>query len=292
MKRFTIVATAAFGLSYLALASAAANPINVVAAENFYGDVVTQIGGKNVSVTSILTNPDQDPHLFEVNPSTARDLVDAKIVIVNGADYDPWMEKLLGSTKVSNRKVIIVAHLVHKKAGDNPHLWYDPATMPALAKSLTLELSATDPAHKSDYEKGLLAFIDSLKPLEAKIAEMKRKYAGLPVAASEPVFGYMAQALGLDMHNEKFQLAVMNSTEPSVSDITTFENDLKGKKVKAMFYNSQANEPTVQRLVRMAEESKVPVIGVTETAPTDTTYQAWMLSQLDVLDKALSGASM
>jgi zinc/manganese transport system substrate-binding protein len=291
MKPFTIVVTA-LGLSYLALAPAAAEPINIVAAENFYGDVATQIGGNNVSVTSILTNPDQDPHLFEASPSTARELVGAKIVIVNGADYDPWMEKLLGANKVSGRKEIIVAHLVHKKAGDNPHLWYNPATMPALAKTLAADLAAVDPAHKADYEKGSLSFIDSLKPLEAKVAEMKKKYAGLPVTASEPVFGYMAQALGLKMHNEKFQLAVMNNTEPSVSDIVAFENDLKGKKVKVMLYNSQASEPTVQRLVKMAEDTKVPVVGITETAPPDTTYQAWMLSQLDALDKALSGASM
>jgi zinc/manganese transport system substrate-binding protein len=291
MKPFTIVATA-LGFSYLALAPAAAEPINVVAAENFYGDVATQIGGNNVSVTSILTNPDQDPHLFEASPSTAKELVGAKIVIVNGADYDPWMEKLLGANKVSGRKEIIVAHLVHKKAGDNPHLWYNPATMPALAKTLAADLAAVDPAHKADYEKGSLSFIDSLKPLEAKVAEMKKKYAGLPVTASEPVFGYMAQALGLKMHNEKFQLAVMNNTEPSVSDIVAFENDLKGKKVKVMLYNSQASEPTVQRLVKMAEDTKVPVVGITETAPPDTTYQAWMLSQLDALDKALSGASM
>jgi zinc/manganese transport system substrate-binding protein len=291
MKPFTIVATA-LGLSYLALAPAAAEPINVVAAENFYGDVATQIGGNNVSVTSILSNPDQDPHLFEASPSTAKELVGAKIVIVNGADYDPWMEKLLGANKVSGRKEIIVAHLVHKKAGDNPHLWYHLATMPSLAKTLAADLAAADPAHKADYEKGSLTFIDSLKPLEAKVAEMKKKYAGLPVTASEPVFGYMAQALGLKMHNEKFQLAVMNNTEPSVSDIVAFENDLKGRKVKVMMYNSQASEPTVQRLVKMAEDSKVPVVGITETAPPETTYQAWMLSQLDALDKALSGASM
>ncbi len=291
MKPFTLVATA-FGLSCLALATAAAEPINVVAAENFYGDVATQIGGNNVSVTSILTNPDQDPHLFEASPSTAKDLVGAKIVITNGADYDPWMEKLLSANKVSGRKEIIVANLVHKKAGDNPHLWYDPATMPSLAKTLAANLAAADPAHKADYEKGSLTFINSLKPLEVKVAEMKKKYAGLPVTASEPVFGYMAQALGLKMHNEKFQLAVMNNTEPSVSDIAAFENDLKGRKVKVMLYNSQASEPTVQRLVKMAEDSKVPVVGVTETAPPDTTYQAWMLSQLDALDKALSGESM
>jgi len=268
---------------------AAADPIKVVASENFYGDLAQQIGGANVEVTSILTNPDQDPHLFEASASTARNLASAKVVIVNGADYDPWMEKLLSANKAPGRKEIVVAKLVHIKSGDNPHLWYDPATIQAFAKVFAAELSSVDPAHKADYEKGAGRLAEALKPLEAKLAEMKEKYAGQPVTASEPVFGYMAQAIGLKMRNERFQLAVMNDTEPSASDIAAFENDLKNHKVKVMLYNSQASDPAVQRLVGIARQYNVPVVGVTETKPARENYQEWMLDQLNALDRALAG---
>jgi zinc/manganese transport system substrate-binding protein len=282
-----LVTTLLLGCSMIASAEAA--PLSIVAAENFYGDVAQQVGGADVAVTSILSSPDQDPHLFEASPSTAKELVGAKIVISSGADYDPWMEKLLSAAKASGRTEIVVADLVGKKSGDNPHLWYDPTTMKALAKRLTANLAAADPSRKADYQKRDEAFVTSLKPLEAKIAEMKKKYAGASVTASEPVFGYMAEALGLKMHNEKFQLAVMNNTEPSVSDVAAFENDLKRHKVKVMLFNAQASEPAVQRLVKLAEDEKIPVVGITETEPAGKTYQEWMLSQLDALEKALAG---
>ena len=264
--------------------------VNVVAAENFYGDLAHQIGGVQVKVTSILSNPDQDPHLFEADPSTARALKTAKIVIANGVDYDPWMEKLLKADVSPGRVEIVVADVVGKKAGDNPHLWYDPATMAVLADRLAESLSSVDAAQKAGYDKGAKTFEASLKPLEDKIAAMKAKYKGVAVTASEPVFGYMADALGLDMHNKTFQLAVMNNTEPSASDVAAFEDDLKGHKVKVMLYNSQADDAAVKRLVQLAKDSKVPVVGVSETEPAGKTYQAWMLGQLDALDHALSGS--
>jgi zinc/manganese transport system substrate-binding protein len=285
------LAAAAFAAFALAAAPALADPVKVVAAENFYGDVATQIGGENVAVTSILTNPDQDPHLFEASADTAKALTDAKVVIVNGVDYDPWMEKLLSAHKATGRKEIVVGQLVGHKAGDNPHLWYDPAYVMAAAKALVADLDAVDPAHKADYDKGEAAFVDSLKPLDAKIADMHKKYAGLPVIASEPVFGYQAGLIGLKVHDEKFALAVMNNAEPTASEVAAFENDLKGHKVKAMLYNAQASEPSVARLVQMAKDNAIPVVGVSETEPTDSNYQKWMLGQLDALDAALSGAA-
>jgi zinc/manganese transport system substrate-binding protein len=283
---------AAFALLFVCpAATALAQPVKVVAAENFYGDVVRQIAGANVAVTSIMSNPDQDPHLFEASPSTARDLAAAKLVIANGADYDPWIDKLLSANKAPGRKEIVVADLVGKKSGDNPHLWYDPATMPALAKRLASDLATADPAHKEQYAKGATAFVASLAPLETKVAEMKKKYAGQPINASEPVFGYMAAAIGLKVGDETFQLAVMNNTEPSASDVATFEDELRNHKVKVMLHNSQASDPAVERLVKIAEEAKVPVVGVSETEPEGKTYQEWMLQQLDALDKALAGAN-
>jgi zinc/manganese transport system substrate-binding protein len=242
-------------------------------------------------VTSILTNPDQDPHLFEASAETAKALADAKVVIANGVDYDPWMEKLLKANKASGRKEIVVGRLVGHKAGDNPHLWYDPAYVKAAAHALVADLDAIDPAHKADYDKGEAQFLDSLKSLDAKIADMRKKYAGLPVTASEPVFGYQAALIGLKVHNEKFALAVMNNAEPTASEVAGFENDLNGHKVKAMLYNAQASEPAVQRLVQMAKDNQIPVVGVSETEPPDSTYQTWMLGQLDALDAALGGGA-
>ena len=263
----------------------------MVAAENFYGDIARQIGGDRVAVVSIMNNPDQDPHLFETTPGIVQQIAGAQIAILNGADYDPWMEKLLSIAPQPNRKVIVAADLVHKKAGDNPHLWYDPATMPAVAKAIAAALSAADAAHRSDYDARLAAFLASLKPLNDKIAAIRAKYAGAPVTASEPVFGYMAGALGLHMRNERFQLAIMNDTEPSARDVAAFEQDLKDHKVRVMFYNKQASSKVVQHLVALARAGKIPVVGVTETAPPEMTYQDWMLGELTDTEKALAGPS-
>ncbi len=275
----------------LAAPALASDPVKVVAAENFYGDVAKQIGGAHVDVVSILSNPDQDPHLFEASAQTARAVAEAKLVIANGVDYDPWMQKLLDAHKTSGRVEIVVGALAERKAGDNPHLWYRPDYMKLAAEAIAARLEALDPADKGDYEKGAEAFTNSLLPLEAKIAAMRAKYAGWPITASEPVFGYQAEAIGLDVRNAKFALAVMNGAEPAASEVANFENDLKSRKVKAMIYNAQASEPAVRRLLQMARDNSVPVVGVSETEPPVTTYQNWMLSQLEALDAALAGGA-
>src|SRR5689334_10250402 len=201
------------------LPARAAAPVTIVAAENFYGDIAQAIGGSEVNVKSILNNPDEDPHLFEASPSVARDLAGARIVIVNGADYDPWVGKMLAANRGADRVVITVADLVQRKAGDNPHLWYDPATMPTVARTLAAKLGEIDPVHKADYDARLATVETSLKAIAVKAAAIKSKFAGAPVTATEPVFGYMAAALGLSMRNERFQLSVMNDTEPSARDV-------------------------------------------------------------------------
>jgi zinc/manganese transport system substrate-binding protein len=262
--------------------------ISIVAAENFYGDVAQQVAGSNATVASILRNPDQDPHLFEASPSVARLLSAATIVVYNGADYDPWMAKLLAASRSPNRGTVIVADLVHRKAGDNPHIWYDPPTMPAYAKALAALLAERDPGHKQDYQQRLDAFLASLQPMEAKIADLHSRFGGTAVTATEPVFGYMATALGLTMRNERFQLAVMNDTEPRVSDVAAFENDLRKHQVRLLFYNSQASSAAAQRLMKIAQQSKIPIVGVTETQPQGKTYQDWMAGELDAVAQALA----
>ncbi len=268
---------------------AAENQIAVVAAENFYGDMARQIGGDRVSVASIMNNPDQDPHLFETTPGIVRQIAAAQIVILNGANYDSWMDKLLAAGPRRDRAVINASRLVNYKSGDNPHLWYDPTTMPAVATAIADALAKVDSAHAADYSARLKVTLTALNQITQKVAQLKAKHGGAPITATEPVFGPMARALGLTMRNERFQLAMMNDTEPSARDIAAFENDLKERKVRLLIYNSQVSDRLTERLRDIAKRAKVPVIGVTETMPANVKFQDWLLGELDVLDKALSG---
>jgi zinc/manganese transport system substrate-binding protein len=263
----------------------------VVAAENFYGDIARQIGGERVAVVSIMNKPDQDPHLFETTPAVVRQLASAQIVILNGANYDPWMDKLLAAAPRTGRLVVSAAQLTGRKAGDNPHLWYDPVTMPAVAIAVAEALTKVDNAHASDYAARLKATLASLDRIAQRVAQLKSKHGGAAVTATEPVFGLMTQALGLTMRNERFQLAMMNDTEPSARDVAAFERDLKERKVKALIYNSQVSEKLTERLRDVAGKSRVPVVGITETMPPNVSFQDWVLGELDALDKALSGPS-
>ena len=276
-------------LAFASEAGAADGKLTVVAAENFYGDIARQIGGDKVDVVSILNNPEQDPHLFETTPGIVRQIADAQIVIFNGANYDAWMEKLLAAAPRPNRIVINAAQLTGAKPGDNPHLWYAPATMPAVAKAVTEAFGKTDAANANDYALRLVATLASFERINLRVALMKSKHAGQPVTATEPVFGPMADALGLTVRNQRFALSMMNDTEPSARDVAAFENDLKGKKVKLLLYNKQVSEKLTLRLLDIAKKAKVPVVGVTETLPANMSFQDWMLGQLDAVDKALTG---
>ncbi|WP_192248840.1 metal ABC transporter solute-binding protein, Zn/Mn family [Mesorhizobium caraganae] len=269
-------------------AARAEDKLTIVAAENFYGDLARQIGGSNVTVTSILASPDDDPHLFETSPSTARIIADAKIIIYNGADYDPWMDKLLSASTSKDRTTIVAADLIGKKSGDNPHLWYDPATLPAIAKALSADLAKRDPTNAVHYEANLKAFQTSLQAIDKEIADVKKTYAGTEVTATEPVFGYMAEALGLKMLNYDFQVALMNDAEPSATQVAAFENSLKDGSAKILFYNSQVTDEATTRLLDIAKQNKVTVIGVTETEPAGQTIQTWFGGQIDAVQEALA----
>ena len=273
----------------LAISGARAEPIKIVAAERVYGGIAEQIGGTNVAVISILIHPNQDPHEFEANAATARAIADARLVIYNGAGYDPWAMKLLSASKSPSREVIEVAGLVHKKAGANPHVWYETAAISALAETLAAKLKQLDPAHAFDYAGRLAAFESSMGPLRQRIATLRAKYAGTPVTATEPVFDYMADALGLTMRNGRFQLAVMNGTEPSAAAIAAFETDLRTRAVKVLLYNTQTGQALAEHMRTLASQAGVPVVAITETAPAGKSYQEWMASQLDALDRALGG---
>lgn len=272
----------------LAAAAAHAQPVAIVAVESVYGDIARHVGGSNVSVTSILGSADQDPHEFEAAVGTARALAGARLVIYNGAGYDLWVPRLLSGTRSTSRDVIEVAALVGKRDGDNPHLWYDIAAISRLATTLAAELARIDPAHRQAYAAGLADFDAAMAPLREKIATLRAIHAGTPVTATEPVFEYMADALGLSMRNARFQLAVMNGTEPGARTIAAFESDLRGGAVKALLYNTQTGQALAERMRHIAERAGVPVVSITETQPPDKTYPQWMISQLDALERALA----
>ena len=184
--------------------------------------------------------------------------------------------------------MIVAAGLVGAKPGDNPHLWYDPKTLPAVAKGLAAALTARDPADAAAFKANLARFEASFQPILAQVAAIKARHAGLAVTATEPVFGPMAQALGFTVLNNEFQVAVMNDAEPSPSQVAAFEDSLRSGKVKILFYNKQVTDKTTGRMLAIAEAAHVAVVGVTETEPKDTDVQAWFAGQLrqvaDVLD--------
>jgi zinc/manganese transport system substrate-binding protein len=286
---FALALLLALPVAQTAPSCAAENQISVVAAENFYGDIARQIGGDRVSVVSIMNNPDQDPHLFETTPGIVRQIAAAQIVILNGANYDSWMDKLLAAGPRRDRIVVNAAQLIKYKVGDNPHLWYDPVTMPAVAVAIADALVKADSAQAAEYGARLKTTVAALDQITQRVAQLKAKHGGTPVTATEPVFGLMARALGLTMRNERFQLAMMNDTEPSARDIAAFESDLKERKVRLLIYNSQVSEKLTERLRDIAKRAKVPVLGVTETMPAKVNFQEWLLGELNNLDKALSG---
>lgn len=273
----------------LAASPADAAPPRIVAAEQVYGDVAAQIAGPGAVVHSILTNPDQDPHLFEASPGVARALAGARIVILNGLDYDPWMKGLLAANPVPGRVVLDAGALAGQKTGANPHVWYLPATMPALSHALEDALAAADPAGAAGYRARAAAFRASLAPIAARIAALHARFAGAPVTATEPVFGDLLDAVGLADRNRDFQIAVMNDTEPGASAIARFEADLRDHRVRLLVYNSQASDPIAAHMQSLAKAAHIPVLGVTETEPPGQSYQRWVLGELDALGHMLGG---
>ena len=265
----------------------AAEPIAIVAAENFYGEAAAAIGGDRVTVDSVIVQQGTDPHDYEPTPSVATSVADAGIVILSGADYDPWMERLIAASANDKRKVVDVAALVSHAPGDNPHVWYDPKAMPALANTLTDTLVAADPEGKAGYEQRRDAFLVTIASIKERVDALRARFAGTPVTATEPVFGYMAEALGLKMQNEAFQTAIMNETEPSAAALASMEADIRGGRVKVIFYNSQVEDPLTQHLSEVAKSVGVPIVGITETQPEGKTFAAWMLDELDATAKAL-----
>ncbi len=263
--------------------------VNIVAAENFWGDIADQLGGDHVHVTSIITDPSADPHLYESNAQNASAVSSADIVIVNGLGYDDFMGKLLSASTNDKRQVLTAAQILSVPEGANPHLWYDLPRIHEVASKITDSLIAKDPAHRSDYQRNLATFDQSLQPLLQTIDQIKQHYAGAPVAYTEPVPGYLLSVAGLTVRTpEGFAKSIEDGDEPSPADTDAMDALITDRQVKVLLYNAQATSPVTEHVKDLAKQAGIPVIGVTETLPTGTkNYQSWQQDQLNQLLKAL-----
>jgi zinc/manganese transport system substrate-binding protein len=265
--------------------------INAIGAENEYANVLSQIGGKYVHVSSILNNPNTDPHTFEASPSVASEVSAATLIVQNGVGYDTFMDKIEAASPNSKRKVIVVQNLLGLPTDTpNPHLWYSPKTMPAAAKAMADGLSALQPAHKAYFQANLAKFDASLQPWFAAIDQFKSKYAGTPVAVTEPVADYMLQAIGMNILTPfVFQADIMNGVDPSPQDISLEEGYFTRHQVKVFCYNQQVVDSLTSSIRLLALKSGVPVVGVYETMPVPGyDYQTWMLAELHAIEKAIT----
>jgi zinc/manganese transport system substrate-binding protein len=268
-----------------------AAPIKGIGAENFYADLLGQVGGTRVDSSSLLNDPNADPHAFESSPADAAKVADAQLVIENGLGYDSFMDKLLAASPSSGRIVINVQQLLALPDGANAHIWYDPATMPRVASAAATALAALDPANASYFSARAALYVASLQPLMAKIGAMKTRFDGTPIAFTEPVAGYLAEAIGLKVLTpEGFQKSIEDGTDPAPVDVAAETDLLTGRKVRVLVFNSQVTTPITDQMRDLAVANRIPVVGVAETIPaTYGDFQDWQLGQLLQLEQALAG---
>jgi zinc/manganese transport system substrate-binding protein len=267
----------------------------VVAAENFWGSIAAQIGGTHVQVLSIVSDPNADPHEYESNAANARAVATANYIIENGAGYDSWMDKLAGAGAgpsaglATGRKVLNVADLLGKKNGDNPHFWYRPDYVNAVAAQIEQDLASLDPANASAYEANYTALQTSLAEYQNRITTIKQQFSGTKVAATEDVFTYLANAAGLDLVSPTaFTQAVGEGNDPPASSVVTFEDQLKAGGIAVLVYNEQTVTPLTDNMKRLAAEQHIPIVGITETIqPSNDSFEDWMNTQLISLQNAL-----
>ena len=265
--------------------------ISAIGAENEYANVLSQIGGKYVVVSSILNNPSTDPHTYEASTSVAEAVSKAALIVQNGVGYDSFMNKIEAASANAQRKVIVVQDVLGlPSTTPNPHLWYDPKTMPAVAHVIEKDLSRIQPNHASYFEANLRTFVTSLRPWLHAIATFKAKYGGTAVAVTEPVADYLLKAMGAKILTPfVFQADIMNGVDPSPEDITLEEDLFTKHKVKVFCYNQQVVSSLTLSIRHTAQSARVPVVGVYETMPTPGyDYQTWMLAEVNAIQAAVA----
>ena len=260
-------------------------------AENEYADVIQQVGGKYVQVSAIMSNPNTDPHTFEASASVGRLVNAAQLVVQNGLGYDTFMNAIENAVPDSSRQVIVVQKLLGlPDSTPNPHLWYQPGTMPAVANAIAADLAALQPAHAAYFKANAAAFTGSLAAWDDAIAGFKKKYPGTPVATTEPVADYLLQAVGADnLTPWAFQADIMNGTDPSAQDVATERSLFTQHKVTVLLYNQQVTDSLTESFISLARTNGIPVVGVYETMPEPGYhYQSWMLAEVQDLQKAVA----
>jgi zinc/manganese transport system substrate-binding protein len=268
--------------------------LSVVAGQNFWGSIASQLGGSRVSVTSVVTNPNADPHDYETSTKDARAFATADYVILNGAGYDDWGSKLLSANPAQNRKVFVVADLLHKKAGDNPHFWYNPDWVEHVADRITADYKAIDSADASYFDHQRAAFRTALQPYHDRIAKIKASFSGTPVGSTESIFAYLSDALGLNLISPPgFMKAVAEGNDPPAQTLAEFQDLISGKKIRLLVYNVQTSTSITENLKLMAAQNSIAVVGVSETLqPVDATFQEWQDAQLVALQNALNAQAL
>ena len=268
--------------------------LQVVAGQNFWGSIAAQLGGTHVSVTSVVTNPNADPHEYESSPGDARAFATANYVILNGAGYDPWGSKLLAANPNQARKIFTVADLLHKKAGDNPHFWYNPDWVEQVADRITADYKSIDPANAAYFDQQSAAFRTAVQPYHDRVAKIRASFTGLPVGATENIFVYLAQALGLHLISPpEFMQAVAEGNDPPAQTVAEFNNQVSTKQIKVLVYNVQTSTSITEQLKRLAAAKGIPVVGISETLqPAGATFQEWQDAQLITLQNALNAAAL
>jgi zinc/manganese transport system substrate-binding protein len=264
--------------------------LDVVASTNVYGDIAAQIGGGHVRVTSILTDPTADPHLFEPDTRTGLAVSHARLVVENGAGYDTFMRDLERAAPNGRRVVVSVADALGVHGHDaNPHVWYDLPRLPRIAAAIAGGLRRADPVHDRAYRDGLARFTRSLRPLDREAARVAAADAGRPVAATEPLAGYLLAALRLrDLAPSSFARAIENGSEPSASAVSTLRSLIAARRVDLLLVNRQAVSPTTSSMRSAAAAAGVPVVTLTETLPTHMRFQQWQLAELRAIRRALA----
>ena len=264
--------------------------IQVVAAENFWGSLVQQLGGTHVNVTSIVTDPNSDPHEYESSSADARVIANANLVIVNGVGYDDWVLKLVSASNNRNQTILNVDEFLGRANGTNPHLWYNPAYVNATVKEMYQDLVKIDPSDANYYAQRYANVTASLAQIDDRMTEIRQQFSGTKVASTESIFVYLANATGLDLVSPPaFMNAVSEGVDPSVQSVSEFENQLESGNVSVLVYNEQTVTPLTQQIKQIAAQYNVTTVGVTETIqPPDVTFQVWMNAELLDLQNALS----
>ena len=263
--------------------------LQVIAGENFWGSIAAQLGGSHVSVTSIVTNPNTDPHEYESSAVDARAFATADYVILNGAGYDDWGGKLLAGNPSDNRRVLIVAGLLQKKAGDNPHFWYNPDWVAMVADRMTADYKALDPGDSSYYSRQREAFGAALKPYHDAITNVRSAHGRVPVGCTESIFVYMAAALDLDLISPpQFMQAISEGTDPPARSVAQIQQQISQRSIKLLVYNTQTSTSVTENLEQLARQNGIPVVGISETIqPGNASFQDWQVAQLNSIKTAL-----